>query len=235
MQDKDTASSLLAGPSCLGTPGLTACFLLFDEDVSEWEPEVLVAGFRNETGKEMHGDVFQRIMAVSALLNSPSFFNRPEIFHSICSTLLDPDPKPQDMANPPTALEMAWACTEAKLLLGGVYDSEAFDAQVKVYCGVVLAEDGYVQAPKPLSFATMPAEKYPDAASFSTDDDLNTFWAMQDMEKDNLQTLLQATLNLYKEQLLSLQNLGGEQRVFNALGGKGSEKDEVNVLSGASK
>ena len=228
MSNKDSAADLLSRSECLGTPGLTACFLLFDEDVSEWEPETLVLGVKEQTGKDLHPDVFQRIMAISTLLNSSSFFDRPEVFHSICATLLDPDPRPQDMGIPPTALEMSWTCVEARLLLGSLYDAQNFEHMVRLYCGLALVENGYISPPKPLSFAVMPKERYPTSGSFQTEDDHTAFWEVQKLTETDLQALLQATLKLYKEQLLSLRDLGGKQPMFDLLEGK-TPQPEVTV------
>lgn len=216
----DTAKQIgqvLADGTTLGTPALIACILLFEDDPSEWEPEIIVDGVRRLTGHEMHNLVFQRLMAVCTLLNSDSFFNRPEVFHTVCNTLLTPETAVPDMAEPPTALEMCWACTEAKMLFGSEYRVSAFDDMVKAYAGAALRLDGYTNPPATLSFAVIPDAHFPDAGIISDELSAGAFWDIQKTLHSELGNLLDGALNIYWKQILDLEPLGGSKAVFETI------------------
>jgi hypothetical protein len=112
---------------------------------------------------------------------------------------------------------MAWTCAEARLLLGKLYDEEAFSADVRRYCGVVLDYHGLSAPPSTLVFADMPRERYPDTALYA-DETLFSAWAeTQDALLADIDDKVKELAASLADQLLAIRPFAENKEPFSRL------------------
>lgn len=213
---KKQAADVFADPTTMATPALVLSIQLFDEDCLAWDSVFLEEAIRRHLEVTIHDDVMQRLQAAILVLDSKRFFTEPEIFHIVCSSMLDPDTRPEQMAVSPSPVELAWSCTEVKALLGDDYATTHFGPQVRRYCGAALMDNGLYRPPSALSFASFPPDRYPALAS--TEDTLMAqFEREQRLLIEDIDSSLELLKKLYRQQLASLAVFGGNQALFKSL------------------
>lgn len=213
------ARRIMSSPTTFGTTAAGLCMLIFDdEDSIHWDPVILEQELHKQLGQGyVNADVLQRIHAVSVLLSSDKFFTEPTVFHAVSVTLLDPDTTPELTALPPEPLEMAWACTEARILLGDAYSQALFSNDVKRYCGTALYFQGLSFPPAALSFADFPPEVYPDVSKFSDEMILTTWLNDQENQIEKLNKSTISLVQFLRKQLLELEPFGGIASAYRQL------------------
>lgn len=215
------ARKIMSRATTFGTVAAGLCMQLFDDgDSIHWDPAVLDEALSAELGAEhVHPAVLQRIHAVSAVLGGRGFFEDPAVFHAVCVTLLDPDANPAAGNGPPEPLEMAWACTEAKALIGPGYTEQLFHPQVARYCGAALQSLGFSFPPRALQFADFPEPVYPDPQRYADETVLNAWLDAQDSQARDVDATVDLLAEALKQQLLELRPFAADPKPFERLAG----------------
>lgn len=201
------ARELLASPTTFGTTAAAICLTALDQDSLDWDPVILEQALIETFGKNIAPEVLQRVQAVAVILNTGEFFQRPGVFHAVCTVLLDPDGDPHAMLEPPLPVEMAWACTEAKLLLGDFWTPDLFLPDVARYCGVALEYQGYAFAPKALSFADFTGRLYPDERH-ANEQELMHWTDDQEQQIQAVDVAVEHLVEMLGKQILQLREFG---------------------------
>ena len=211
---RNKAREILTRPETLGTPALTLCLKLLGPESLDWEPEIFAEGVSKLIRTPAHSDVLQRAQAAASLLLNDSFFQLVPVFHGICSTLLDPDERPDLMTKFPAPLELAWSCYEAHLLIGRTYNSEHFTASIRRYCALALLDEDLRSAPPELAFADFPADKYPDPTLMGDETLASAFWKDQEDRLAEIKSAMDTVKKAYRTQLLELRPFGVEEKTL---------------------
>ena len=121
-------------------------------DFIEWDPLTINLQLRDEFGIEANETLMDKIGAASALFSTNTFFIDFETFNSV-SNVLNLGVTSSSLMLPADLDDALWACTEAKLLLGDLYDDSAYSHDVARYVGFLLTQDGVRNPPPILRFA----------------------------------------------------------------------------------
>lgn len=136
-----------------GTTLLVIAIDDFTMELLEWEPESLEMDI-----KEKYGDVPQssldRLEAARGILTTNLFYRDIIPFVSVCRTLNFKKLIP-DVLYPANLYDVMWGITEADVLLGGTDGGDTlFDPEISLYVGKLLEEQGILDPPRLLNFAT---------------------------------------------------------------------------------
>lgn len=213
------ARQIMGNPTTFGTVAAGLCLQLFDEEAClDWDPAILDQELSGMLGEgNVHPDVLQRLHAATVLLADSRFFEDPAIFHAVAATLLDPDTDPSINRTPPEPLELAWACAEAKALLGDAYSTDRFSSQVCRYCGVCLQSQGVMFPPSILAFADFPDNAYPDPDRYADETILTAWTDNQESQTRDINNTVGDLMKLLLQQLTWLEPFGGNSGAFDQL------------------
>lgn len=124
-----------------------------------WDPCTLEMEIQHDFNVRVPRVQMAQILALSGILTSDRFYQDVQTFDQVVNALSCADgEEEQDI---PAVEDVLWAVTEA-----GLSDPDhvgQFSDGIRRYCGVVLADEGFVRAPMGMSFAIM--AQHPVASS----------------------------------------------------------------------
>lgn len=150
--DQDRLKFIMQNPGTLGTVLYTVAIRFLGHDIHGYEPETVSMELNDELGFDVPAVNHDKLMAVINSVGTNAFYRDPMAFFAV-SQLLSGSVDPFDMADPLLPAEMAWAVAEIRL---NDDTPEKFSPDVSALVGSVLDEDGFVNPPPILGFATMP-------------------------------------------------------------------------------
>jgi hypothetical protein len=104
--------------------------------------------------KKMDEDIFGRLMAMLAAIDTDLFYNSLPAFIDICN-ILSGQAAAADIFDPADPFEIAWAVTEVGLMDPPDEDMP-FSLEIREYMGFSLHEHGFFSPPTAMSMAIMP-------------------------------------------------------------------------------
>ena len=182
----------------------SAIVLLSDEFGTEfmsWDPITTGMELENTYGFEPSSELQDRIQAGCTLFTSNLFHLSLETFAPVCNALNFGTVTSSSFL-PPDLDDVLWGVTEARLLLGEVYDEQDFSHNIARYVGTLLSQGGIRKIPRLLQFAEMSEGEDPDLEGTGDDPEMfQAFWDTQQAERDSLE------LDNRKQILLLMQQL----------------------------
>jgi hypothetical protein len=142
----------LSDPALFTTSAVVLLADKFGTEFLEWDPITVSMEVRSAFGVELTTEIQDRIQAASSLFTSNLFFVSLEAFSTICNAL-NFGSVASEIFVPADLDDVLWGVTEAKILLGDMYDPEGYSHNVSRFVGYLLSEDGVTTPPSSLSFA----------------------------------------------------------------------------------
>lgn len=214
------AAALLDPASHAATLAVVAIDLLGIECMT-WHPETIRLELLAETGVDTPKPNLERLYAAATLLTSDSFYKRLPTFCNVARVLSGGSVDP-NFWTPPGALECAWAITES-LLLAPPEDADAapFDDDIRAYLGMVLDDEGFMDAPDVLAIALRSPEhaaaRRSAAAHAATDPTVgDAAREMQRRRRGEMEATLRASLDLLVAQIEALKLENGDAAALSA-------------------
>jgi hypothetical protein len=176
----------LENPDTFGTILLAILLDEYGPEAFDWEPAALSMQLRDDFHAKIPDVNIDKLWAMITGVSTNQFFVNNEIFLNTCKAL-GGDEADFAMFRPVTPEELAWGVTE--ILLNNPPDpklgNSQFSDEIENMVGLLLSEQGVLQAPKVLEFAVLPTGNpaYDPELMFSDD-----------------QPMLQAVLANQKEQ-----------------------------------
>ena len=180
----------------------------YGTEAFEWEPEALNAQLRDDfhiTLPEVNSD---KIWALIVAMTTNQFFTNPEIFLNTCKALAH-DGADFSTFRPVTPEELAWGVTE--VLLNNPPDQNlgntGFSEEVASMSGMLLYQQGVLQAPTQLQFAMYPTvNPVEDIQTMFADDESMFAAAMSNQKKaaDEVDAHVKELMSELKNQLDAL-------------------------------
>lgn len=156
-------------------------------NVCVWHPETVRMELEKQVGISLVDENFDKLMACVAVLTTDAFFKDPGRFIILTNALVGEGFDPHQVDHP-SSLEIAWAVTEALLLVPpDAKDPEPFSTEVRHYIGQVLREEGYVTPPDILRIA-LDAD-FSAKVTYDFGDDPEMFGAITKMQEDKAKTV----------------------------------------------
>ncbi len=215
-----TKSDLWHSKEGFGSTLLIACIDDFGTECLTWEPETLEISLREKYG-DIDIDSLQRVLAAISVLTSNMFTQDVSALCLVC-TALDFERTANEMFVPAGLDEIMWGLTEARVLLGGIDDSE-FSDEVRIYIAKLLEEEGLKKPPKILAFALKNTATL-DLGVLADLPDLSAiFEEDQEMSKAELDDAAMGKLAKMMEQIndlkLTTSDLSDFKEIFNRMRG----------------
>lgn len=137
----------------------------FGEEVLQWDPATIELELRAIGIANPPSMLMDKIHAGSALFTSNLYFVSLETF---VATVLAMTNNPTDTSSMaiPDLDEIIWSITEARLLLGKIYEEESFGHDVARLVGKLLADEGIYAPPEILRFAEYPEAEIANLAAY---------------------------------------------------------------------
>ncbi len=127
-----------------------------------WDPVTIEAEVKQQYGVDMPHTVYDQLMALINALTGDSVYRLVDVFDRTVNALTRCGA--ENEADIPSAEEVAWTVFELMANDPDPYDQGEkgdfpFSHDIRLYCGVVLEDEGIRHPPSTLSFATMPQRK----------------------------------------------------------------------------
>ena len=145
---------------------MAICAWLYGTEFIGWEPATLRLQLTEDVVAP-DDKVLDKIQAAILAVTDDNVFDDAVVFHQVSTALCDLDVV-IDEWDEPEGDEIAWAVMEMYILRGEKQDFR-FSPEVAAYAGVVLMNEGLVEAPKILDWAQM---KGPEGLDEYSDDPL---------------------------------------------------------------
>jgi hypothetical protein len=175
----------------------------------DWHPETIRLEVQSDFGVKLSKNALDKLMAAIAILTTNYFFRDVARFIQLCNVLAGDDFNPT-VFDPADSAEMGWAITEA-LLLSPPEENEWFSDEIVAYVGAVLANEGFVTAPKVLKFASGPAFLEQVKYDFTDDPEMfQAIFANQASKAEEVDKLVQENMNEMIGQLEALSLSSGQ-------------------------
>jgi hypothetical protein len=210
----------------LEDPGTFATVLLailideYSTDCFEWEPQALFMQIKEDFHVDVPDVNRDKIGAMMTALTTNQFFQNTEVFTNTCKALSHVEAD-FSVFRPLTPEEMAWGVTEVVLNnppakhLG----NEEFSDEIGGLVGMLLFDQGVLQPPKSLKFATYSTTNPVEDIQTMFADDESMFSAAMANQKEaseSVDTVVKEQLGKLKHQLetlpLSSKQSGGNPK-----------------------
>lgn len=186
---KDVLRGLCRDPEVYGTTLLVWAVdaLGWDDETKQpnvfvWHPETVRLELEKAAGVGLPDHNFDKLMACVAVMTTDAFFKDPGRFIILVNALVGEGFDPHQVDHP-SSLEIAWAVTEALLLVPpDAKEPEPFSTEVRHYVGRVLREEGYVTPPDILRIA-LDAD-FSAKVTYDFGDDPEMFGAITKVQED---------------------------------------------------
>lgn len=152
-QEYEAIRKIVVDPGCFATTLYTIALKVFGSEIHEWEPEMFDMEFRDEFQVELPKVNQSKLVALVTAIVSNRFYQDFLPFTVTCEVLNGGEENFQNITPDLLPAEIAWAVTEVRL---NDDDHPAFDDEIEAYVGVILYENGFSSAPRPLEFAKIP-------------------------------------------------------------------------------
>jgi hypothetical protein len=170
-----------------------------------YDPQTIKDELDRLAGGEVPKLTFDKLMAAITIVTTDMFFANVKRFMPLANILAGDDFQPDEL-EPPDAVECAWACTEALILVPPTeQDPEPFSDEIRHYLGQVLREEGFVTAPDILKLAIGSDFTGQVATEFSDDPEMfEGIYAVQQDKTAEVEQVLKTGLRELLEQLTAL-------------------------------
>ena len=195
---------VLQNPDSFTTTIIVALFSHYGPEFMEWDPETV--GLRLEKEFDINIDQMtkDKVQAGATVMTTSMFYKSFNVFSVVCN-VMSLTGYSTEMLIPPESDEVAWGCTEVKLL-DKDYSPEKFIPEIKHYTGIVLDQEGVYSPPGILSFAEYP-DKNP-LTIFDRDDRFSQMFSKIQSEKK--EEFNAAILNRMDQLMEQLENLDAD-------------------------
>jgi len=177
-----TASHWMADPQLYTTSALLLLTDAFGSEFIEWDPLTLNLELKNRYGFEPSENLLDMIQAGAALYTSNLFFISLETFAPTCNAL-NFGTVTSELFLPPDLDDVLWGCSEAKIILGDLYETDGFSHNISRFVGALLDEDGIYKPPGILKFAEYPDE-HDQLSHDAFEGDATGYGAWQDTQNE---------------------------------------------------
>ena len=147
--DRKTAAELLRDPNTLGTTLLVILLATYGEQIFEMDPVELWVNVQDDFHATVSEEGENRVNALMLALSTESFYEDPEVFRAVCTSLYDGDlgdlvgGSLEDL----TLCEVLWAMHE----VGNLRDDEPeFSPAVARLIGELIAEEAEDSSESPV-------------------------------------------------------------------------------------
>ncbi len=145
--------ALLESPDTYATTLLVWALDTYGTECLGWHPTTLKMEIESDFKVRLPKQNFDKLLAAVAVLTTDLFFKDAARFVQLANVLAGDDFEPDEF-EPADSAEMAWAVTEALLLVPpDADDPEPFSDEVRHYIGLALEEEGFVSPPDILRIA----------------------------------------------------------------------------------
>jgi len=173
----------------------------FGVEALEWDPSTIALEIEEEFDVDLPRLNFDKLMVAIQILTTDRFHKSLPDFIEFCNVLCGDIYDPHTF-DPADAEEVAWGITESMLIAPpDDEDNEPFTDEIRAYIGMVLDQEGIMNAPDVLRIALRKAHVSQSVEDFS--DDPEMFSAIYDVEAAKTAEINQTIVT--KTQILAAQ------------------------------
>lgn len=184
---------------------LTAVKALGLSGVMSWAPRTIRLELQDELRLQHIDDyIFNRLMAGVTVLRTDRFYQDLPAFVELCN-IFSGVFADSDVWDPADPFEMAWAVVETQVFDEDEPQNE-FSEEIRAYMGMMLAESGFISAPKSLHMAILPFDRGGPQSQFNDDPEILSAMIGNDRSlHEDIDAMLRENMAEVKEQLAKLQ------------------------------
>jgi len=207
------AVEMLQKPEVFTTVAVIIMYDRFGSEFIQWDPLTVNLVIKRDLEFTPTQNLKDKIMAGSTIIGTDMFYRSFGTFSTVCG-VVGMSGYSTDVLIPPDADDVAWTCTEARLI-DGDFDPSNFNPDIKKYAGFLLDREGIRTPPEVLSFADYPSTSSGGGLGDLEDDAgwMDIYMKGQDEKRTEFsKSLRNRTMDLFK-QLEQLEDTDIDQKV----------------------
>jgi len=196
-----TASEILQAPDTFASTALALLVDEFGTECLEWDPATLELEIRDLYRFQPDTELLDMVNAAASLHASNLFQLSLETFAAICNAL-NRNVVTSEMFLPPDLDDVLWGVTEAKILLGDIYDETKFSHNISRFVGALLSSEGVRKPPALLAFAEYPEDFSENEDALADDPEaFELYWQSQSGDMEEMEAANAAKIRMLFKQL----------------------------------
>lgn len=191
----------------------------FGMEALEWDPSTIALEIEEEFSVDLPRLNFDKLMVAIQILTADRFHKNLPDFIEFCNVLGGDIYDPHTF-DPADAEEVAWGITESMLIAPpDDADTDPFNDEIRAYIGMVLDQEGILNAPDVLRIALRKAHVSPSIEDFSDDPEMfSAIYAVEEGKTQEINQTIVTKTQILAAQLAALQlNNGNTQTVAKML------------------